>query len=58
MDTGGEYLLKPQQATFVHISENEICCMDIARELGIEVPPHCLISLKDKTLAHVVKRFD
>ena len=58
VDTGGEYLLKPQQATFWHIPENENCCMDIARELGVEVPPHCLISLKDKTLAYVVKRFD
>ena len=55
---GGEYLLKPQTPTFANIPENEQCCMDIAEELDIEVPPHCLIPLKDKSLAYVVKRFD
>lgn len=55
---GGEYILKPQTPTFAHIPENEQCCMDIAQELDIEVPPHCLIPLKDKSLAYVVKRFD
>lgn len=55
---GGEYILKPQTPTFFHIPENEQCCMDIAQELNIEVPLHCLISLKDKSLVYVVKRFD
>jgi len=55
---GGEYILKPQTATFPHIPENEQCCMDIAQELDIEVPLHCVIPLKDKNLAYVVKRFD
>jgi serine/threonine-protein kinase HipA len=55
---GGEYILKPQTQSFAHMPENEQCCMDIAQELGIEVPLHCLISLKDKSLAYVIKRFD
>ena len=55
---GGEYILKPQTPTFPNIPENEQCCMDIAKELNIEVPLHCLIPLKDKSLAYVVKRFD
>ena len=55
---GGEYILKPQTAAFPDIPQNEQCCMDIAEELGVEVPPHCLIALKDNTLAYVVKRFD
>ena len=55
---GGEYILKPQTPAFAHIPENEQCCMDIAQELNIDVPPHCLIPLKDKSLAYVVKRFD
>ena len=55
---GGEYILKPQTSTFANIPENEQCCMDIASELGIDIPPHCLISLKDGSLAYVVKRFD
>ena len=32
--------------------------MDIAAALDIDVPPHCLLPLKDGTLAYVVKRFD
>ncbi len=55
---GGEYILKPQTQTFSNIPENEQCCMDIAEQLDIDVPPHCLISLKDSSLAYVVKRFD
>ena len=55
---GGEYILKPQIQQYPHVPENESCCMDIAMELGIEVPPHCLLPLKDGTLAYVVKRFD
>ncbi|HAM41870.1 MAG TPA: hypothetical protein DDX89_02075 [Candidatus Omnitrophica bacterium] len=55
---GGEYILKPQIQQYPHVPENENCCMDIAMELEIEVPPHCLLPLTDKTLAYVVKRFD
>src|SRR3989338_7944999 len=55
---GGEYILKPQIQHYPYVPENENCCMDIAMELGIEVPSHCLLPLKDGTLAYVVKRFD
>ena len=55
---GGEYILKPQTAAFPNIPENEQCCMDIAAEFKIKVPPHCLLSLKDGSWAYVVKRFD
>lgn len=56
--TGGEYILKPQIQQFPHTPENENCCMDIAAALGIDVPSHCLLPLKDGSLAYVVKRFD
>lgn len=56
--SGGEYILKPQIQQFSHIPENENCCMDIASELDMDVPPHCLVSLKDGSPAYVVKRFD
>ncbi|MCP4653124.1 MAG: HipA domain-containing protein [Candidatus Omnitrophica bacterium] len=55
---GGEYILKPQTFTFLNIPENEQCCMDIAESLGVSIPLHCLIPLKDDSLAYVVKRFD
>ena len=54
----GEYILKPQTSTFANIPENEQCCMDIASDLDIEIPFHCLIALKDESLAYVIKRFD
>jgi len=60
-DDDGEYILKPQvlyPVPYSNIPENEQCCMDIAAEIGIDVPAHCLIPLKDESLAYVVKRFD
>lgn len=56
--TGGEYIFKPQIQQWPHIPENENCCMDIAGALGVHVPLHCLLTLKDGTLAYIVKRFD
>lgn len=56
-DKDGEYILKPQ-SHFPNVPENEHCCMNIAQEIGIDVPAHCLLALKDKSLAYVVKRFD
>lgn len=58
VNEGGEYILKPQTLTFENIPENEQCCMDIAQELGIDIPLHCLLSLKDESAAYLVKRFD
>lgn len=55
---GGEYILKPQLQQFPNIPENENCCMDIAENFGIEVPPQCLLPLADGSLAYIVKRFD
>jgi serine/threonine-protein kinase HipA len=55
---GGDYILKPQTDRFLNIPENEQCCMDIAEALNIDTPPHCLLPLKDGTLAFVIKRFD
>ena len=55
---GGEYIFKPQTAAFLNIPENEQCCMDIAAEFEIDVPPHCLLRLKDGSWAYIIKRFD
>ena len=54
----GQYILKPQVQAFISLPENEEVCMFIAEQLGVKIPPHCLVSLKDGTLAYVVKRFD
>ena len=55
---GGEFILKPQMKTFEQIPENENLCMSIAQYIGIEVPPHALMKLKDDSYAYIVKRFD
>ncbi|MDD5561756.1 MAG: HipA domain-containing protein [Candidatus Omnitrophica bacterium] len=55
---GGEYILKPQNPAFQNIPQNEQCCMDMAAEFKIDVPPHCILPLKDGSLAYIVKRFD
>ena len=54
----GQYILKPQVQAFANLPENEDLCMTIAEDLGIDAPAHCLVHLKDKSLAYVVKRFD
>lgn len=55
---GGQYILKPQVQAFANLPENEDLCMTIADDSGIDAPAHCLVHLKDKSLAYVVKRFD
>jgi serine/threonine-protein kinase HipA len=55
---GGQYILKPQVQAFSNLPENEELCMTIAEDIGIDVPAHCLVHLKDRSLAYVVKRFD
>ncbi|OGF50895.1 MAG: hypothetical protein A2231_00955 [Candidatus Firestonebacteria bacterium RIFOXYA2_FULL_40_8] len=55
---GGQYILKPQAQAFANLPENEDLCMTIAEDLDIDTPPHCLVHLKDRSLAYVVKRFD
>lgn len=55
---GGQYILKPQVQAFARLPENEELCMTIAEDAGIDVPAHCLVRLKDESLAYVVKRFD
>ena len=55
---GGEYIIKPQVNGLLNVPQIENCCMDIAESLQIDVPVHCLLSLKDRSWAYVVKRFD
>lgn len=55
---GGEYILKPQNPAFQNVPQNEQCCMDMAAKFKIDVPPHCILPLKDNSLAYLVKRFD
>jgi serine/threonine-protein kinase HipA len=55
---GGRYVLKPQTGTYPALPENEHLTTQLARLVEIEVAPNGLISLKDGTLAYIVRRFD
>lgn len=57
VDTGGEYILKPQ-TNFAQVPENEDLTMRLARATGIEVPLHGLIYSKDQSLTYFIRRFD
>jgi len=58
VENGGEYILKPRTQTFLNTPENENLCTMMASHLGIDVPPHTLIELKDGSYAYVSRRFD
>jgi serine/threonine-protein kinase HipA len=55
---GGRYNLKPQTETYPSLPENEQITTRLAELAGIEVSPNGLVSLKDGSLAYIVRRFD
>ena len=55
---GGTHILKPSAESLPFLSENENLCMNLARKIGIETPPHGLVKMGDGRLAYIVKRFD
>ena len=58
VDSGGEFILKPQNPMFQELPENEDLSLKMAKKCGIEVPVHGLIYSKDKKLTYFIKRFD
>ncbi len=55
---GQRYILKPHNAEFPALPENEHVSMQIARVFGVLVPEHGLIRLADGSLSYIVERFD
>ncbi|MCY2924050.1 MAG: HipA domain-containing protein [Planctomycetota bacterium] len=58
VESGSRFIIKPQQAGYSHLPENEHLTMQLARIVEIDTPANGLLSLKDDSLAYVVKRFD
>jgi serine/threonine-protein kinase HipA len=58
VESGGRYIVKPQQTGFAHLPQNEHLTMQLAQVVQIDTPPNGLVSLKDDSLVYVVKRFD
>ncbi|MBL9023905.1 MAG: HipA domain-containing protein [Myxococcales bacterium] len=54
----GRFILKPRAETFAELPENELTTMRLAAEVGLEVPPCALVTLKDGSTAYIVRRFD
>ncbi|HSW56685.1 MAG TPA: HipA domain-containing protein [Ignavibacteriaceae bacterium] len=57
-DRGGEFILKPQNALYPELPENEDLTMRLAEEIDLEIPLHGLIYSKDQKLTYFIKRFD
>lgn len=53
VDTGGEYILKPQ-TQYLEVPENEDLTMRLAQESGIEVPLHGLVYSRDETFTYFI----
>lgn len=58
VDTGGRYILKPQNPQYRHLPENEDLSMRMAAAAGIPVPLHGLVYSKDGSLTYFIRRFD
>lgn len=54
----GEYILKPQSASFSNLPEIEDLTMHLAQASKIETVPHTLIRLESGQLAYITKRVD
>lgn len=55
---GGNYILKPQNANFSEMPENEHLTMKMAEICGISTVPSSLIRLKSGELSYITKRID
>ena len=58
VDTGGQYILKPQNQMYAQLPENEDLSMRLGDLAGIEVPFHGMMYSKDGSLTYFIKRFD
>ncbi len=58
VDTGGRYILKPQNPQYRHLPENEDLSMRLAAAAGIPVPLHGLVYSKDGSMTYFIRRFD
>lgn len=58
VDTGGTFILKPQNANFPQLPENESITMCMAEKAGIEVPTTGLIRSIDGSFTYFIRRFD
>jgi serine/threonine-protein kinase HipA len=58
VDQGGRFILKPPNAGYPELPENEDVTMKLAKAAGLEVPDHGLVRAKDEKLVYWIRRFD
>ena len=58
VDTGGRYLLKPENPLFPEVPANEDLAMRMTAAAGVETPVHGLLRTEDGGLCYMVRRFD
>ena len=58
VDTGGRYILKPQNPQYRSLPENEDLSMRLAGAAGIPVPLHGMVYSKDGSMTYFIRRFD
>lgn len=58
VDTGGHYIIKPQNPAYPELPQNEALTMRMAGVCGIEVPLHGLLRCVDGSLSYFIRRFD
>ncbi len=57
-DTGGTYILKPNNPLFPEVPQNEDLTMRMAAAAGVNVPAFGLVYTRDDRLCYVIRRFD
>lgn len=58
VNTGGRYIIKPQNPMYPELPENEDLTMRLAAAAGIEVPLHGLVICSDQSRSYFIQRFD
>ncbi len=58
VDSGGQYILKPQTADYIQVPENEDLTMRLAALVGIDVPLHGLLHGQNGEKTYFIRRFD
>jgi serine/threonine-protein kinase HipA len=58
VDRGGRFILKPPNAGYPELPENEDLTMKLAKVAGLEIPDHGLVRAKDRKLVYWIRRFD
>lgn len=58
VDRGGRFILKPNPPPYEEVPANEALTMTLAKQAGIEVPPHGLLAAVDGSWVYVIRRFD